>query len=59
MARVNQNPDRQHRRMLGVGLGPRDTKAALAEYAAVCERADIIELRLDLMDNFGSQNPGE
>ena len=38
--------------MLGVALGPRDTGAALADYGAVADRADIIELRLDLMGDY-------
>ncbi len=38
--------------MLGVALGPRDTNAALASYEALHARADIIELRLDLMDDY-------
>jgi 3-dehydroquinate dehydratase/shikimate dehydrogenase len=38
--------------MLGVALGPRDTNSALASYEALRERADIIELRLDLMDGY-------
>lgn len=52
MATVNQIPDSEHRRMLGVALGPRDTAAALADYAALADRADIIELRLDLMGDY-------
>ncbi len=38
--------------MLGVGLGPADTAAAVAGYAAVADRADLIELRLDLMGEY-------
>jgi 3-dehydroquinate dehydratase / shikimate dehydrogenase len=49
---MTSNRAKKHRRMLGVGLGPADTGAALAGYAAVAERADIIELRLDLMGQY-------
>ena len=49
---MNQNPDMVRGRMLGVALGPRDTDVALSEFAAVRERADIIELRLDLMSEY-------
>lgn len=52
MATVNQNSHSGRRRMLGVALGPRDTNAALADYEALADRADIIELRLDRMDDY-------
>ena len=52
MVAVKPTGDKERRRMLGVALGARDTGAALAEYAAVREQADIIELRLDLMGEY-------
>ncbi len=49
---MTSNRTQTPRRLLGVGLGPADTGAALAGYAAVAARADIIELRLDLMGGY-------
>ncbi|SVD07976.1 uncharacterized protein METZ01_LOCUS360830, partial [marine metagenome] len=49
---MNQNFDIINQRMLGVGLGPRDTSDALSEFAALGGLADIIELRLDLMSEY-------
>jgi 3-dehydroquinate dehydratase/shikimate dehydrogenase len=49
---MNQNFDIMNQRMLGVGLGPRDTGDVLSEFATLGRSADIIELRLDLMSEY-------
>ncbi len=49
---MTSNRTKSPRPLLGVGLGPADTAATVAGYTAVADRADIIELRLDLMSRY-------